>query len=81
MPLIERIISGGQTGAYRAVLDWAIENGIPHGGWWPKGRLAEDGPTPVHYNLTETPGSNHPQRTEWNARDSNRRFWTGTAGC
>lgn len=25
------IVSGGQTGADRAALDWAIEHGIPHG--------------------------------------------------
>jgi hypothetical protein len=30
--LIQKIVSGGQTGADRAALDWAIENGIPHGG-------------------------------------------------
>jgi hypothetical protein len=33
MTAIQRIISGGQTGADRAALDWAIEHGIPHGGW------------------------------------------------
>jgi len=26
------IVSGGQTGADRAALDWAIAHGIPHGG-------------------------------------------------
>ncbi|MGD0745594.1 MAG: putative molybdenum carrier protein [Verrucomicrobiota bacterium] len=30
MPLIEKIVSGGQTGADRAALDWAIEKGIKH---------------------------------------------------
>ena len=34
---ITRIISGGQTGADQAALDVAIEKGIPHGGWIPKG--------------------------------------------
>jgi len=34
-------VSGGQTGADRAALDFAIEHGIPHGGWWPKGRLEQ----------------------------------------
>jgi hypothetical protein len=38
---VERIISDGQTGADRAALDWAIERGVPHGGWCPKGRKAE----------------------------------------
>jgi len=40
MPVIERIVSGGQTGADRAALDFAIEHGIPHGGWCPRGRFA-----------------------------------------
>ena len=65
-----RIISGGQTGADRAALDWAIEHGIPHGGWCPAGRKAEDGPIDLRYQLKETPSSNYVQRTEWNARDS-----------
>ena len=68
--MIERIVSGGQTGADRAALDWALENGIPHGGWCPKGRLAEDGPIPEKYELTETPSADYAQRTEWNVRDS-----------
>ena len=38
-----RIVSGAQTGADRAALDWAIANSIAHGGWCPRGRLAEDG--------------------------------------
>ena len=67
---IAKIASGGQTGADRAGLDFAIEHGIPHGGWCPKGRLAEDGPIDARYDLKETPSSNYLQRTEWNARDA-----------
>jgi hypothetical protein len=44
--LLAKIVSGGQTGADRAGLDWAIEHGIPHGGYCSMGRLAEDGPIP-----------------------------------
>ena len=68
--MIEKIISGGQTGADRAALDWAIASGVPHGGWCPKGRKAEDGPIPSCYTLTESPSANYLQRTEWNARDA-----------
>jgi len=68
--VLEKIVSGGQTGADRAALDWAIEHGIPHGGWCPKGRRAEDGPIAGRYQLKETPSANYVQRTEWNARDS-----------
>jgi hypothetical protein len=64
------IISGGQTGADRAALDFAIEHGIAHGGWCPRGRLAEDGRIPASYELTETPSRKYAQRTEWNVRDS-----------
>ena len=46
---LKKIISGGQTGADRAALDFAIENDIPHGGWCPNGRKAEDGPLDSRY--------------------------------
>jgi len=45
--VLEKIISGGQTGADRAALDVAIELGIPHGGWLPKGRKSEAGRLPA----------------------------------
>ena len=70
MKIIEKIVSGGQTGADRAAPDWAIARGIPHGGWCPKGRRAEHGVIEARYELRETPTSNYVQRTEWNVRDS-----------
>lgn len=36
--LLEKIISGGQTGVDRAALDIAIALNIPHGGFCPKER-------------------------------------------
>ena len=69
--MIERIISGGQTGADRAALDIALELGISIGGWIPRGRLAEDGIVPAHYsNLVETDSALYARRTELNVRDS-----------
>jgi predicted Rossmann-fold nucleotide-binding protein len=69
--LIERIVSGGQTGADRAALDWAITHGMAHGGWCPAGRMAEDGIVPARYQLTEVPdGGGYRERTEANVRDS-----------
>lgn len=65
-----RIISGGQTGADRAGLDVALRRGIPHGGWCPRGRLAEDGPLSARYQLTETSTANYLVRTEMNAARS-----------
>jgi hypothetical protein len=64
------IVSGGQTGADRAALDFAIEQGLAHAGWCPRGRLAEDGPIPRHYDLIETPSRRYALRTGWNIRDT-----------
>jgi hypothetical protein len=64
------IMSGGQTGADRAALDFAIRAGIPHEGWCPRGRLAEDGRLDSRYHLQETPTSKYDERTRWNVRDS-----------
>jgi len=69
-PRPARIISGGQTGVDRAALDAAIALGIPHGGWCPRGRLAEDGAVPSRYELTETDSAQYQVRTEWNVLDS-----------
>jgi len=65
-----KIVSGGQTGADRSALDWAISRGVPHGGWCPKGRKAEDGVIPPQYQLTEMTSSDYPSRTEQNVLDS-----------
>jgi hypothetical protein len=64
--MVERIISGGQTGADRGALDAAIDLGIPHGGFCPKGRRAEDGTIPEHYNLEETESPDDADRTRKN---------------
>src|SRR5512139_1850618 len=68
--MLEKIISGGQTGAGRAASDFAIKHKIPHGGWVPKGRLAEDGSLPAKYKLTEMPTDSYQKRTEQNVIDS-----------
>lgn len=65
-----KIISGGQTGADRAALDFAVAAGIEHGGFVPKGRWAEDGPLPDRYNLVETVSEDVNERTERNVRSA-----------
>lgn len=65
-----RIISGGQTGVDRAALDVAISLGIPHGGWCPAGRRAEDGAIPRWYQLAETDSPDYAVRTECNVLDA-----------
>ena len=67
---LEKIISGGQTGVDRAALDAAIELGIPHGGWCPRGRRAEDGAIPTRYQLKEIEGIDYSERTRRNILES-----------
>ena len=64
------IISGGQTGVDRSALEIAIELNIPHGGWCPKGRLAEDGPIAEHFQLKETTSAQYWDRTEKNVLEA-----------
>ncbi|MDJ0818529.1 MAG: putative molybdenum carrier protein [Desulfobacterales bacterium] len=68
--MLKKIISGGQTGVDRAALDAAIKLMIPHGGWIPRGRLAEDGPLPPIYKLKETNSTSYPDRTEKNVLEA-----------
>lgn len=69
-PIVSRIVSGGQTGADRAGLDWAMANDIPHGGYCPSGRIAEDGTIPDRYRLTELRSHAYETRTERNTQES-----------
>ena len=68
--MLQKIISGGQTGVDRAALNAALELGISCGGWCPKGRKAEDGTISSKYPLEETSSPDYPQRTEFNIQDS-----------
>lgn len=75
--MLEKIVSGGQTGVDRAALDTAIDLGVEYGGWCPKGRLDENGTIPSKYkNLTELDGTfssekeNYDARTKKNIQDS-----------
>lgn len=67
---VEKIVSGGQTGVDRAALDVAIELGIPHGGWCPRGRLAEDGRIDARYRLEELESPDYAVRTRQNIIDA-----------
>ena len=68
--MITKIISGGQTGADVGGLDAAIYCDIPHGGWCPKGRKAENGVIPDKYQLKEMNSADYLKRTEANIVDS-----------
>lgn len=68
--MVNKIISGGQTGADQAALDVAIKLGIPHGGSIPKGRITENGVLDEKYELKEMATSNYNKRTEQNVIDA-----------
>ncbi len=68
-----KLISGGQSGVDRAVLDLAVARGLDYGGWCPKGGWAEDYPEApgllnAYPKLNQTPLADPAQRTEWNVR-------------
>ena len=65
-----RVVSGGQTGVDRAALDVAITLGIPHGGWCPRGRRAEDGVVPARYAVVEHASPDYAARTQANVADA-----------
>ena len=73
--MFKKIVSGGQTGADRAALDFAIKNKIPYGGWVPKGRIAEDGPIAEKYDLKEMPTDSYHARTEQNVIELGRHHY------
>jgi len=68
---IEKIISGGQTGADIAGVDAAIFCNFPYGGWVPKGRKTENGPVPETYTYFQVMSKGgYPMRTEQNIKDA-----------
>lgn len=64
--MIRTLISGGQTGADRAALDFALAHGLTIKGFCPRGRRADDGPLDAKYPLLETASSAYPPRTREN---------------
>jgi hypothetical protein len=68
--MLRKIISGGQTGADRAGLDFALDAGLEHGGYVPKGRKAEDGRIDDRYQLVELLSSSYVARTKRNVEES-----------
>lgn len=82
--MVDKIISGGQTGVDRAALEAAVECGIPTGGYAPQGYLTENGmdKTLKQFNLIDS-GSGYPVRTALNVLHSDITIWFGdsdTAG-
>ena len=71
--MLEKVISGGQTGADRGGLEAARTVVVDTGGFAPKGFMTEDGPDPTlreRYGLVEHPSSDYCARTEANVLES-----------
>jgi hypothetical protein len=79
---LERVISGGQTGADRAALVAAKACGIPTGGWMPRGFRAQDGSHPEFaelYGIREHASDRYPPRTALNVKESDATLRFATA--
>ncbi|HYE79175.1 MAG TPA: putative molybdenum carrier protein [bacterium] len=76
---VERVVSGGQTGADQGGLRGAQDAAVPTAGWAPKGWLTEDGPAPwlAALGLLEYPQSGYPPRTRANVRESDATLLVG----
>ena len=72
--MIEKIISGGQTGADQGGLEAGKELGLQTGGTAPFGWKTENGPQPAllrdTYNLVSNLSSSYPARTRLNVLNS-----------
>jgi hypothetical protein len=78
--MLEKIISGGETGANQAGWRAARSFGVPTGGWMPKGFLTEDWPHPEFaepYGAEELPADSDSARAEQNVQDSDATLWFG----
>src|SRR5215813_13472513 len=80
IPLLKKIISGGQTGADTGGLLAAQELGIETGGIAPKGWLTENGPEEAmlrSFGLTECEEEGFPARTRRNVSTSSGTLLVG----
>ncbi len=67
---INRIISGGQTGADQAALDCAMALKLEYGGWLPPGRMTERGSLASKYIMQVMARGGYPQRTRKNVEEA-----------
>lgn len=81
--MVEKIISGGQTGADQGGLEAALDLGLETGGKVPKGFKTELGPKPELaslYGLAELASDEYPPRTRYNVLDSDGTVIFGRLG-
>jgi hypothetical protein len=79
--MLERVISGGQTGVDQAAWRVAKALGIPTAGAMPLGYLTEDGPRPEFarlYGAIEMRTSSYRARTKANVELTDGTIWLGS---
>jgi hypothetical protein len=85
--MVEKLISGGETGANQAGWRAARTYGIVTGGWMRRGFRTWDGDQPAfaqQFAASELPTDSEPACTEQNVKDSDGTIWFGqttTAGA
>ncbi len=78
--MLEKIISGGQSGADHAGWRAAKAFGVSSGGWMARGFLAGDGPHSEfadEYGAAELPADSAREQTEQNVLDADATLWFG----
>jgi hypothetical protein len=78
--MLDKIISGGQSGADQGAWHAAQAFAIRTGGWMPRGFLTAEGPRPAfaqRYGASEMHTESYPARTERNVVDSDGTLWFG----
>ena len=65
-----KLVTGGQTGVDRAMLDFCLDHRISCGGWCPENRKAEDGTIDLRYPVKELSKASYKKRTAANVKDS-----------
>jgi hypothetical protein len=78
--MLEKLISGGRTGAEQAAWRAAKAFSLATGGWMPSGFLTEDGPRPEfakRYSAADLPIAGDLTCTEHNVRHSDATLWFG----
>src|ERR1700738_218236 len=68
--MLRKVISGGQTGADRAGLDFAIETGLEHGGYVPGAGRQRKGESMTDTTWLSSSTTSYPARTRRNIEES-----------
>lgn len=78
--LVERIVTGGLTGAERAALEFAERHGIERIGWCPRGRSEEERRFHVKHGLLETASGGWQVCTDLNVQQADATVVFSTGG-